>query len=113
MIDVFETEILAMVKKSQLKDLKKRKPINPKVLARYLRLLCASSARFYLRSEKYEECIKNNEIEAAEEYLNIMRYEGAVILNRISLNKLNEDQVNEFVDLMLDTYYINKINSLA
>lgn len=113
MIDAFEAEILDMVKKSQLKDLKKRRPIDSERLSSYLRLLCASSARFYLRSEKYEECINNQDFNGAEENLNMMKYEGSVILNRVSCNKIKEDQVNELVELMLNTYYIKEINALV
>lgn len=108
MIDVFEAEILAMVKKSQLKDIKKRKEIDYNRMANYLRLICASSAKFYMRAEEYEKCINNKDFKSADEYLKIMELEARYILNRVSKNKLEEEKINKSVSNMLNIYYVDK-----
>lgn len=108
MIEVFESEILYMVKKSQLKNPKLRKELNHDRLISYLKVICNSSARFYMIREQLEKYIEDNDTKNIESTLSSLQGEGIRILNSVSDNRLDSAIVNEIVLKMIEADYLLK-----
>lgn len=109
MLDSLESLIKSSIDSSLLKTEKLRKPLDNKSISNMLKIICNSSARFYLSYEEFQKKLELNNYEEVERLAEILKLEGIRILNEISNNKLSKDKTCEVVEYMLNEHYFDKI----
>ena len=112
MLDSLENLIKGAVDSSLLKSEKLRKPLDIKSISGRLKIICNSSARFYLRYEDLEKQLKLNNIEQVQRLAEILKIEATRIFNEVSNNRLGEDKTNEVIEYMLSEHYFKDIKQI-